>query len=104
MVIRYAVVMGITVYANSSGRARLWINGNLTTDYSGQTMATGGTIYRIEMNGTIGQPGYDAPAHYRQFDRVILTDNWQDIINGGYMTANPSPAPPRGLRIIPPGN
>jgi hypothetical protein len=69
--------MGITVYANSSGRARLWINGNLTTDYSGQTMATGGTIYRIEMNGTIGQPGYDAPAHYRQFDRIILTDNWQ---------------------------
>jgi hypothetical protein len=69
MVIRYAVVMGITVYANSSGRARLWINGNLTTDYSGQTMATGGTIYRIEMNGTIGQPGYDAP------EKVALGSN-----------------------------
>ena len=100
----YAVVLGVTAYANSNGRVRLWINGSLTTDYSGQTMGLGATITVVGMNGTIGQPGYDAPAHKRQFDRIILTDNWQDIINGGYMGANPIPAAPTGLRIITPSN
>lgn len=37
------------------------------------------------MNGTIAQPAYDAPAHSRRFDALLLTDNWQNIINLGYL-------------------
>lgn len=95
----YAVVMGVTAYTNSSGRVRLWVNGNLTTDYSGQTMQSGANIGLIESNGTIGQgaqPNYNAPPHYRQHDGIILTDNWQDIINGGYLS-DPESSPQRTL-------
>jgi hypothetical protein len=100
----YAVVLGVTAYQNSNGRIRLWVNGNLTTDLYGQTVgsAGAGTIVRIEMGGTIGQPEYNAPAHKRQFDRIILTDNWQDIISGGYMPGNSAPAAPAELRILAP--
>ena len=100
----YAVVMEVTAQANSSGMVRLWINGSQVLQHTGNTMENEATFSRLQLNGTIGQPAYDAPAHRRKFDRIILTDNWQDIINGGYMSANPAPAAPTGLRIIPSSN
>ena len=103
----YAVVMGIEYKAYPAlGRIRLWINGTLITDLS--VCSTGnpeGDIRKISLNGTIGQPKYNAPAHRRQFDRIILTDNWEDIVSGGYLSdPNGSsdttpPAAPTGLAV-----
>ena len=53
------------------------------------------------MGGTIAQTAYDAPAHYRKFDAFMLTDNWQDIIDGGYLSGEggdtQAPTVPDGL-------
>lgn len=81
----YAVVIGVTAYANSSGRVRLWVNGGLTSDWSGQTMESGGQISFIEHFGTINQPGYDSPEHYIQMDGIILTDSMDTITTAGLM-------------------
>ena len=50
----------------------------------------------FEIDGTIAQPAYDAPSHYRQYDAFIVTDNWQDIIDGGYLS-DPESNPQRTL-------
>ena len=56
-------------------------------------VCTLGTTYylptQITMGGTIAQPAYNAPAHYRQFDALLLTDNWQNIIDLGYLKHEP---------------
>ena len=43
------------------------------------------TIGRLTMGGTIAQGAYDAPVHYRKFDALLFTDNWQNIIDIGYL-------------------
>lgn len=85
----YAIVLGFTLSNTGSGRTRLWINGELIEEITGLNTveASGSTVIdRITMGGTIAQPAYDSPAHYRKFDALILTNNWQDIINRGYMS------------------
>ena len=88
------------------GEVVIWVNGTKILEYKNLWVASGTSpsISRVVMGGTIAQPYYDAPPHKQQFDALILTDNWQDIINGGYMSANPAPAAPTGLRIIPSSN
>jgi hypothetical protein len=57
--------------------------------------------------GTLSQPAYDAPVQKRQYDAILITDTWQDIIDGGYLRdpqiAQPAdsvpPAAPQGLRV-----
>ena len=102
----YSLVVGITYHVSGGGRARMWINGTLVTDVQDITTgATGATLNLIHMNGTIGQPKYNASAHKRQFDRIILTNSWQDIINGGYLqdpnqgNDTTPPAAPTGLTV-----
>lgn len=86
----HAVVLGVTINNSNSGRVQLWINGTKIIDQSHYTANAGATLTTLIANGTIAQNQYDAPAHYRQMDRIIVTDNWQDILNGNYMR-RPSP-------------
>ena len=46
-------------------------------------------VSQITLGGTIAQPAYDARAHYRQFDALLLTDNSQNIIDLGYLKHEP---------------
>lgn len=92
---------------NPNGALRLWVNGTLLADRSNLciTDSSSATIDIIEINGTIAQGAYDAPAHYRKFDAFMLTDNWQNIINGGYLRDSNQtidtipPAAPSGLAV-----
>ena len=82
----------------------MWVNGIKIVDRSHITMNSGATIASIMMNGTIAQPAYDAPEHKRQIDRILLTDTWTDVLNGGYMSWSSGsdttpPAPPTGLGV-----
>lgn len=97
----HSVIMAVKMAADNTGSFIVWINGVKIIEYMNiKTCAnTSPTIGYIAMGGTIAQPYYDAPAHLRKYDAMILTDNWQDIIDGGYMTNLP-PSKPMGLRII----
>ncbi len=96
----YAVVLGVEYRAYPAlGRVRLWVNGTLVTDQTScSTGNTGARIVRIYLNGTIGQPGYNAPAHKRLFDGIILTDSYDTLLYGGYLQnpggSSPPPTPP----------
>jgi hypothetical protein len=101
----YSVVMGITAH-QTNGRVRMWINGTQVTDYTGVvTMLVGATVEHLAMNGTIGQPEYDAPTHKRQVDKIMFTDNFADITAAGYLSDPEAsgdttpPAAPTGLGV-----
>jgi hypothetical protein len=101
----HAVVLGVLAHSSSSGtgNVKLWVNGVLIMDRDQSTMASSATITRLWISGTIAQPAYDSPAHYRRMDKLILTDNWQDIVNGGYLKSfsgdTLAPAAPTNLAV-----
>ncbi|MGP8323478.1 MAG: T9SS type A sorting domain-containing protein [Methanosarcinaceae archaeon] len=87
----YAVVMKITLSNTGTGEAALWVNGTLIEEYNDINTVLPGTvgdieIRRIKMNGTIAQPRYEVQQHKRQFDALMLTDSWQNIVDGGYLS------------------
>lgn len=97
----HSAVMAVKVATDSTGLFALYVNGAKLLEYANIRTAANSspTVQYIEMNGTIAQPAYDAPAHRRMFDGLILTDNWQDVVNGGYLRDMTPPQPPSGLRI-----
>ncbi len=98
----YSVVMGVKAATNQTGSVTVWINGVKVAEYNNiYTVSSSNpdpTIEQIWMNGTYAQPAYDIPAHTRKFDDLMLTDNWQDIVNEGYLadpsSSNPPPPAP----------
>lgn len=86
----YNVVMAITLSTNSAvGTAKLYVNGELVSDCSGQTAATGTAsstpFVEVSMHGTIAQPAYDAPPHYRRVDNMMFATELTDVQNAGLM-------------------
>ncbi|MCG3116086.1 MAG: hypothetical protein LLH30_10435 [Candidatus Manganitrophus sp. SA1] len=101
----YAVVLGFTPSngSTSNGRLRLWINGILTTDVQNiKTQdSSSPTVTQFMHSGTTAQPAYDAPAHQRKMDHLILSDSLTDIQNAGLMTDPEAgaPRPPANLKV-----
>jgi hypothetical protein len=100
----YGVVEAITVSSTDpNGRVQLWINGTKVVDYNMYTMDAGAHLTNGVLNGTVAQPAYDAPAHKIQMAGHIVTDNWQDILDGGYLSTGSTdttpPAAPTGLGV-----
>jgi len=104
----HSVVMAIKMAQDNTGSVKLYLNGVLIAEYINiKTVATGvtPTIDHITMNGTVCQPHYNTSAHIKNYDAMILTDNLQDILNGGYLSVGSiptgtSPSPPIGLRVV----
>lgn len=87
----YALVAGFTPSsggAATNGRYRLWVNGVLTHDYQNIKTQDSTTPYLDVMrwSGTVAQPAYDAPSHYRQFDYFLFSDSLTDVTNAGLMS------------------
>jgi hypothetical protein len=83
----YAVVLAITMNTSSSGVIKMYINGTLIHDSTHVTMDTGiVSSDGATLHGTIAQPAYDAPDHYRRSDKLMFTDNLTDIQNAGLMS------------------
>jgi len=87
----YSCVMAVKLAADRTGSITVWIDGVKLCEYENiKTCAnTTPSITQITMGGTIAQTAYDAPAHYRRFDALLLTDNWQNIIDLGYLKHEP---------------
>ncbi len=82
----YSCVMAIKMATDKTGSAEVWIDGAKVYEYKNiRTCANAEpTIGKITLGGTIAQPAYDAPAHQRKFDALLLTDNWKNILDVGY--------------------
>ncbi len=99
----HSVVIAIKMSFDNTGSVTIYINGIKVLEYNNiRTVAdSSSTLRYIYMGGTIAQTAYDAPAHYRKFDAFMLTDNWQDIIDGGYLSGEggdtQAPTVPDGL-------
>ena len=89
----HAAVMAVKIASDNTGSYTVYINGEKIIEYL--NIRTSGndnpTIADIYLGGTIAQPALDAPAHLRKFDALLLTDNWDDVVYGGYVKADPKP-------------
>lgn len=82
----HAFVFKMKWATDDTGEVALWANGEKVLEYTGiKTVKSPGTFERIQFFGTIAQPAYDAPPHLRKVDAIIFTDDWQEIIDGGYL-------------------
>lgn len=91
----YSVVMGLKLATDNTGSIQLWLDGTKILEYTDIQTSENNTpsLLYVEMNGTIAQgtTGPDAPPHYRKFDAMMVTDSWQDIIDGGYLAESTTP-------------
>jgi hypothetical protein len=84
----HAVVFKLKWATDNTGEVVLWVNGKKVLAYQGiQTAKPPGTFERLQLWGTIAQPGYDAPPHLRSVDALLFTDQWQRIADLGYLKA-----------------
>lgn len=101
----YSAVMAVKMATDNTGSVAVYIDGVKVLEYLNIKTAANSnpTIDYITIGGTIAQPAYDAPAHIRKKDAFLLTDNWQDIIDGGYLISIPTdttpPSAPTGLVV-----
>jgi len=102
----HAVVLAVKMADNSpeDGSVAMYINGAKVLENTNIQTVSGSapTIKDIKFGGTIAQNARDAPAHHRQWDAIMLTDSWQDVVNGGYMGGGSGGRPnaPNGLRTV----
>jgi hypothetical protein len=101
----YAAVMTLRIATDNTGYWAFRVNGTLVSEYDNIITAENmsSTFDRIQIGGTIAQPGYNAPPHRRQYDAFLFTDNWQDIIDGGYLgdpKSTQSPNAPANLIVV----
>ncbi len=98
----YSCVMAIKMAKDNTGSVAVYVDGvkilERTNVITVNPAYATPNISQITMEGTIAQPAYDAPAHHRAFDALLLTDDWQDIVNRGYLSppsagTSPPPAP-----------
>lgn len=88
----YSIVMALKSSTTDTGSIGLYLNGNLVIYADGyKTCDPSPTVDNIIWSGTMGQSSYVLKAHKRYIDHVMLTDTWQDILDGGYL-ANPEAA------------
>ena len=82
----HAIVFKMKWATDDAGEIGLWVNGKKAIEHKGiKTVKAPGTFERLQLWGTIAQPAYDAPPHLRKVDAIVFTDDWQDIVDGGYL-------------------
>lgn len=102
----HSIVFKFKWALDNAGELALWVDGTQVMQYSNvKTTLPPGDLYPLLLHGTYAQPAYDIPAHYRKYDAFIYTDNWQDIVDGGYLRDpeippdTTPPACPTGLSV-----
>ena len=89
----HSVVVAIKMTCDNTGRIQMWVDGILTHDYNNiitvdyedDGVTCDPEISKMSFGGTIDQPDYDVASHLRKYDALMLTNDWQDIIDGGYL-------------------
>lgn len=82
----HAFVFKMKWAPDDTGEVALWAGGEKVLEYTGiKTVRLPGTFERLQFFGTIAQPAYDAPPHVRKVDALLFTDDWRDVVDGGYL-------------------
>ena len=82
----HAVVFQLKWATDDTGEIGLWVGGKKVIEHKGiKTAKAPGAFERLQLWGTIAQPAYDAPPHVRKVDALLFTDDWQAIVDGGYL-------------------
>jgi len=97
----YGVVLKVTPNTTSSGRVEIWINGTQIINKTQVTCLANPVVNSCYYGGTIGQPAYNTPSHKRQADALLVTDDWQDIIDYGYLGGGGPLAGPTNVHWTP---
>ncbi|QQR78690.1 MAG: hypothetical protein IPJ68_00160 [Candidatus Moraniibacteriota bacterium] len=99
----HSLVRVIRFSNTNTGYVALYADGVLISEYDNIITAANNTpdIDIIGLGGTMCQPAYDCPPHHRRYDAFLLTDSWQDIVNGGYLGGSDTtpPAAPTALGV-----
>jgi hypothetical protein len=98
----HAVVIRMDVTSVRSGTIEMWINGTRVIEsYNVRTQRNGAQFTGTYIGGTHNQPSYAADVDSsKYYDKYLVTDNWQDIIDGGYLTVDTlAPAAPTNLTV-----
>ena len=84
----YAFVLELKVSQALAGWVKQYVNGvGVQTITNINTWAPGGmTIDRTQHGGTLGQPGYNLPNHYRRVAGWVITDNLSTLQARGYFS------------------
>jgi hypothetical protein len=100
----HSLVLAVKMSKAHAGSASYWIDGVKISEYLDiQTLAdVDVTIDRITINGTLCQNYYNIAGtmpHIRNYDALILTDEWQDIVDGGYLSVPKTPCPANPVKM-----
>lgn len=102
----HAIVHKISLSNTNTGSVTLWIDGVKISEYNNIKTAANSNpnIEYIGLGGTMCQPRYNCPPHHRRYDAILLTDSWQDIVDGGYIYTPTFSPPPVNGRLAAPSN
>jgi hypothetical protein len=84
------------------GTIEMWINGSKVIEFHNvRTQRNGVQFTTTIIGGTHNQPSYAADVDSsKYYDNYLVTDNWQDVIDGGYLAADRlAPAAPTNLTV-----
>lgn len=106
----YSMVLKITFSSTNTGEVSVWVNGTQVVRYTGIKTCGVSTCShtRFQLWGTYSQPRYAGPAHKRQLDALVVTDDLAYLQNNGYFSApqdsggsssTPPPPAPTNLRV-----
>jgi hypothetical protein len=98
----HSVVIRMDVTSVRSGTIEMWINGTKVIEFHNvRTQRNGAQFTGTIIGGTHNQPSYAADVDSsKYYDNYLVTDNWQDVIDGGYLAADRlAPAAPSNLSV-----
>ncbi|HJX18592.1 MAG TPA: heparin lyase I family protein [Acidiferrobacterales bacterium] len=98
----HSVVIRADITSASNGTIEMWINGTKVIEFHNiRTQRNGVQFTTTIIGGTHNQPSYAADVDSsKYYDNYLVTDNWQDVIDGGYLTVDTlAPAAPTNLTV-----
>lgn len=85
----YSIVLKVTFSSTNTGEVSVWVDGTQVLRYTGiKTCGVSTCVHeRLQLGGTYSQPRYAGPAHKRQLDALVVTDDLTYLQNNGYFSA-----------------
>ncbi|MEA1925042.1 MAG: hypothetical protein U9M95_04155 [Candidatus Altiarchaeota archaeon] len=101
----YSIVIRADMVSSRNGTLEMWVNGIKVIEQHQVRTTIDGTPYATTfMGGTHNQPTYDVGINStKSYDDYLITDSWQDIVDGGYLTDPEANNPPTRANPFPTG-
>jgi len=82
-----SIVLEVKITDQADGYCKLWVNGTQVMYHSGFRTTADATpaLSYMRLWGTVKQPQYNSQNHHEYVDGYLMTTNWADIVNGGYL-------------------